>query len=182
MSDSIDESSPDSPDIPDSGFDGGPSLNLINTESVADLEGFRSLNILDGVPQVEKHRNYKFRTRPTKMADNLQESSSEDLFVESESDFLPGDDESESESEYEEFEFAKAAPHLKKSNKGTKGVLSDTRFPIKERWLVGRRPNVGGRRPNYKLKGNVGNEDNNESETDYEESEVVKAAPKLKNS
>ena len=117
MADSIDESSPDSPDIPDSGFDGGPSLNVINTESVADLEGFQSLNILDGVPQVEKHRNYTLRKTPIQMADNLQESSSEDLFVESESDFLPGDDESESESEYEEFEFAKAAPHLKKSNK-----------------------------------------------------------------
>ena len=70
---------------------------------------------------------------------------------------------------------------MKKSNKRTKGVLSDTRFPIKESWLVGRCPNVGGRRPNYKLKGNVVNKDNNESETDYEESEVAKAAPKLKN-
>ena len=95
MVDSIDESSPDSPDIPDSGCDGGQSLNVINTESVADLEGFESLNILDGVPQVEKHRNYTLRIRPIKMAHNLQESSPEDLFVESESDFLPDDDDSE---------------------------------------------------------------------------------------
>ena len=114
------------------------------------------------------------------MADNLQESSSEDLFVESESDFVPRDD--ESESDYEKSEFAKAAPNVKNLKKRTKDVLSDTRFPMKERWLVGRRPNVGGRRPNYKVKGNVGNKDNEESETEHEECEVAKAAPKLINS
>ena len=159
MAVSIDESSPDSPDIPDSGFDGGPSTNVINTESWADLEGFQSLNILDGVPQVEKHRNYTLRIRPIKMADNLQESSPEDLFVESESDFLPKDD--ESESEHEESEIAKTAPKLKNSKKRSKGVHSDTRFPIKE--------GVGGKRPNYKLKGNVGYDDNDESESEDEE-------------
>ena len=66
------------------------------------------------------------------------------------------------------------APKLKISKKRSKGVQSDTRFPIKER--------VGGKRSNYKLKGNVGNEDNDESESEHEESEIAKSAPKLKNS
>ena len=159
MADSIHECSPDSPDIPDSGCDGGPSLNLINTESVADLEGFQSLNILDGVPQVEKHRNYTLRITPIQMADNLQESS-------------PDDD--EIESDYDVFEGAKTAPKINKSKKQSNVVHSDTRFPIKE--------GVGGKRPNYKLKGNVGYAHNDESESEDEESEIVKFAPKLKNS
>ena len=82
MADKIEESSPDSPDFPDSGSDGGPLLNLSNTELVADLEGFGRLNIID--PADNK---YQFRTRRTNMADNIQESSPEDLFEESESDF-----------------------------------------------------------------------------------------------
>ena len=68
--------------VPDSGSDGGPLLNLSNTELVADLEGFGRLNIID--PADNK---YQFRTRRTNMADNIQESSPEDLFEESESDF-----------------------------------------------------------------------------------------------
>ena len=98
----IEESSPDSPDLPDSGSDGGPLLNLSDTELVADLEGFGRLNIIDPVPQIEKHlsdNKYQFRTRHTKMADNIQESSPEDLFEESESDFVPEDDDSESDHE-----------------------------------------------------------------------------------
>ena len=90
---------PDSPDSPDSAPDGGPLENLSDSELVADLEG---LNLIDPVPQIEEHlsdNKYQFRTRRTKMADKIEESSPEDLFQESESDFVPEEDDSESEYE-----------------------------------------------------------------------------------
>ena len=64
--------------VPDSGSDGGPLLNLSDTELVADLEGFGRLNLIDPVPQSDEHvsdNNYQFRTRRTDMADKIEESS-----------------------------------------------------------------------------------------------------------
>ena len=49
--------------VPDSGSDGGPLLNLSDTELVADLEGFGRLNLIDPVPQSDEHvsdNNYQF--------------------------------------------------------------------------------------------------------------------------
>ena len=64
--------------VHDSGSDGGPLLNLSDTELVADLEGFGRLNLIDPVPQTDEHvsdNNYQFRTRRTDMVDKIEESS-----------------------------------------------------------------------------------------------------------
>ena len=62
----------------------------------------KGLNIIEPVPQIEQPLHdikYQFRTRRTKVADKIEESSPEDLFQESESDFVPEEDDSDSEYE-----------------------------------------------------------------------------------